>query len=194
MRLFIAAELPQEIRESLGETSALLRERVRGRYVAPDSFHLTMAFLGEVSGTLVPLACTMLDDACYGQPPIEMALGPFGLFGRRHKATLWQGLSRGMDELTGLAGDIRECLAEAGLPFDETAFVPHVTLMRAADLARGELPMPSLQKGTIEYITLFSSDLSGERPRYEPIHRVRLEAVEDTELDEEEDGVSRLWK
>ena len=192
MRLFIAAELPEEVCEALGETSALLRERVRGRYVAPDSYHLTLAFLGEVPGTLVPLACTLLDDVCYGQPPIEMALGPFGLFGRRCKAALWQGLSRGMEELTGLAGDIRECLAAAGLPFDETAFVPHVTLMRAADLERGQLPMPSMERGVIEFVTLFSSDLSGERPHYEPLHRVRLEAA--VESEPEDEGINRLWK
>lgn len=192
MRLFIAAELPQEVRDALAETSAALRDRVHGRYVAPDSYHLTLAFLGEVPGSFVPLASTLLEDVCYGQPPIEMALGPFGLFGRRHKATLWQGLSRGTDELTGLAGDIRECLAAAGLPFDETAFAPHITLMRAADLTRGELPMPTSQKGTIECVTLFSSDLSGERPHYEPLHRVYLEAPEESEA--EEDGVGRLWK
>ena len=46
MRLFIAAELPENLLEALAETSARLRDTVKGRYVAPDSFHLTLAFLG----------------------------------------------------------------------------------------------------------------------------------------------------
>lgn len=179
MRLFIAADLPQEMLDALSETSAALRSQVYGRYVAPDSFHLTMAFLGEVPGSLVPTACDALEEACYGQPPIEVALGPLGSFGRRRRATLWQGLARGVDELAGLAGDIRECLAEHGLSYDETLFVPHITLMRAADLGGGTLPVPVVERGTIEAVTLYSSDLSGKRPRYEPLHRVALISQEE---------------
>ncbi len=174
MRLFVAAELPKQMLEALSETSAILRSVVRGRYVAPDSFHLTLAFLGEVSGADLPRACAALDEACEGQPPIEVALGPLGSFGRAHQAILWQGFSRGVDELGGLAGDVRESLAVWGLPFDPLAFAPHVTLMRKADLTHGLLPMPFAAKGTIEAVTLYASDLSGERPRYEPLHRVAL--------------------
>ena len=176
MRLFVAAELPEQMLEALSETSALLRSCVQGRYVAPDSFHLTLAFLGEVPGSSLGQACAALDEACTGQVPIEVALGPLGSFGKHHKATLWQGFSRGVDELAGLAGDVRECLAAGGLPFDERAFAPHVTLMRQADLARGLLPLPFSAKGVIDTVILYSSDLTGDRPHYEPLHRVVLEA------------------
>lgn len=176
MRLFVAADLPVQVREALCETSAALREQVHGRYVAPDSFHVTLAFLGEVPGGQLGDAIAALEEACTGQEPIEMALGPLGSFGRARKATLWQGFARGIDELAGLAGDVRECLAERGLAYDTTLFVPHVTLMRAADLSFGTLPMPQVDKGAIETVTLYRSDLSGERPRYEALHTVRLEA------------------
>ena len=178
MRLFVAAELPEVLLEALSETSALLRGQVHGRYVAPDSFHLTLAFLGEVPGALVPMTCDAIDEACSTQPPISVTLGALGSFGRSRKATLWQGFAAGVDELGGLAGDVRECLAEHGLTYDSLAFAPHVTLMRKADLSAGVLPMPVVEKGVIDTVTLFSSDLSGERPRYEPLHRVRLEADE----------------
>lgn len=192
MRLFIAAELPQSLHEALSETSARLRERVRGRFVAPDSFHVTLAFLGEVPADRVGLVCEVLREACAAQPPITSTLGPLGSFGRARRATLWQGFARGVDELAGLAGDVRECLAEAGLSFDPAAFVPHVTLMRAADIGEGELPMPEVESGRIDTVTLFSSDLSGDRPRYDAIERVVLErdetgdAMEDQEAPEDE--------
>ncbi len=176
MRLFIAAELPPALHEALCETSALLRDNVHGRYVAPDSFHLTMAFLGEVPGAQVSDACNALDEACWGQPPIDVVLGPLGSFGRARRATLWQGMARGVDELGGLAGDIRECLVEHGLTYDPSLFVPHITLMRNADLSAGILPTPVVERGVIDAITLFQSDLSGSRPRYEALHSVRLEA------------------
>lgn len=179
MRLFVAADLPVQVREALCETSAALREALRGRYVAPDSFHVTLAFLGEVPGAQLGDAIAAVEEGCQGQGPLEMALGPLGSFGRARRATLWQGFARGVDELAGLAGDIRECLAERGLAYDTTLFVPHVTLMRAADLSAGVLPMPQVAKGAIETITLYRSDLTGERPRYEPLHVVRLEEPAD---------------
>lgn len=175
MRLFVAAELPDRLLDALSETSAMLRGRVHGRYVGTDNFHVTLAFLGEVYGVDADAAAEAVDDACTGQPPIKVALGPLGSFGRARKSTLWQGFSLGVDELGGLAGDVRECLSDRGISYDPLAFVPHVTLMRAADLTEGLLPPAFEATGLIERVSLFRSDLSGARPRYEALHTVWLE-------------------
>lgn len=173
MRLFIAAELPHEMVEALAETSALLRGSVRGRYVAPDSFHVTLAFLGDVEAPRAERAAEALEGGCQNITPFDVELGELGRFGRRAKATLWQGF-RDAGELPHLAEAIRAELALRTLPFDDKTFLPHVTLMRAADLTGGALPMPALATGRIEVVTLFRSDLSGERPAYEPIHSLAL--------------------
>lgn len=173
MRLFIAAELPDEMLDALAETSALLRGSVKGRYVAPDSFHVTLAFLGEVAGALVGDAADALDEGCRGIDAFEAALGEFGQFGRRSSATLWQGF-RDAGTMPQLAESVRASLHERGFTFDAKPFLPHVTLMRACDLRGGALPMPVLASGTVCAATLFSSDLSGSRPLYEPLHSVML--------------------
>lgn len=174
MRLFIAAELPEPLLDALVETQASLRDTLRGRYVAPDMLHLTLAFLGFVPGSLLGVATSALEAACAGVAPIEASLGELGRFGRPRKATLWQAL-RGGEELASLAESVCVQLALRDLPFDEKDFRPHVTLMRAADLTAVEsLPMPCVARGTIDTIALFSSDLSGEHPVYEPLHRVAL--------------------
>lgn len=173
MRLFVAAELPSGMLEALAETSALLRGCVRGRYVAPDSFHVTLAFLGEVEGFRVEGAEAALDEACGGFAPFTVSFGDLGSFGRRSAATLWQGF-RDAGALPELASAVRAALREAGFTFDGKTFLPHVTLMRATDLRTGELPMPTLAQGEIDAVTLFRSDLSGERPVYEPLHTARL--------------------
>ena len=173
MRLFIAAELPDSMVEALAETSAQLRGCVRGRYVSPDSFHITLAFLGDVeSGRIAPLT-NALENGCTEHRPFEVALGDFGSFGRRPAATLWQGF-RDAGNLGELAQSVRESLQEAGFDFDAKPFRPHITLMRAADLKSGTLPMPHITRGTIQRVTLFKSDLSGARPVYEPLHIVEL--------------------
>ncbi|MBQ9041917.1 MAG: RNA 2',3'-cyclic phosphodiesterase [Eggerthellaceae bacterium] len=173
MRLFIAAELPGEVVEALAETSAMLRGCMRGRYVAPDSFHVTLAFLGDVEAARVNDAIDALEEGCRGAQSIDVALGELGSFGRRSKATLWQGF-READQLQDLAQSVRAALQQRNLPFDDKPFRAHVTLMRAADLSKGALPSPALAEGRIEHVTLFKSDLSGPRPVYEPLHTVKL--------------------
>ena len=173
MRLFVAAELPDEVLEALAETSAVLRDCVKGRYVAPDSFHITLAFLGEVAQERVDAAADALDAACRGFNSFDVTLGELGSFGKRSSATLWQGFFDS-GNLADLADTVRRELKARGFSFDEKNFKAHVTLMRKADLTRGELPMPSIAGGTVEHVTLFRSDLSGSRPVYEPLHTVEL--------------------
>lgn len=169
MRTFVAVELPDELCEALAETSALLRGSVQGRYVAPDSFHVTLAFLGEVNACRIDDACNALERGCSGFAPFVVSLGDFGCFGKRSKATLWQGFHDG-GALPDLARSVRGELCEADFSFDEKPFLPHVTLMRAADVADGHLPMPTCASGEVAAVTLFRSDLSGARPAYEPLY------------------------
>ena len=174
MRLFIAAELPEPLLEALVETQAGLRDCVRGRYVAPDMLHVTLAFIGHVPGFLVDRAVGALEAACEGVAPIEASLGELGYFGRLRKATLWQAVDGGL-ALVNLAETVRVQLRLGGFSFDAKEFKAHVTLMRAVDLsAVGSLPMPHIACGSIDTVTLFSSDLSGPHPVYEPLHRVTL--------------------
>lgn len=174
MRLFVAAELPEPLLDALAETSASLRGSVRGRYVGSDLFHVTLAFLGNVEASRIPLLETLLAEACSGHHPFETSLGALGSFGKKARATLWQGFVE-TDSFALLARDVRDALREAGFEFDGKGFIPHVTLMRNADLASGVLPMPTVAAGTIDTVTLFASDLSGPRPVYDAVARVTLD-------------------
>ena len=173
MRLFVAAELPDEMYEALCETSALLRANVRGRYVASDSFHVTLAFLGNVESSRVDDAIAAIEKGCQEIEGTQAAFGELGSFGRRSAATLWQGFST-PGPLPQAAQGVRNQLSQRGFEFDEKKFLPHVTLMRKADLTSGALPMPFAATGLIDTVTLFQSDLSGRRPVYKPLHSVKL--------------------
>lgn len=174
MRLFIAAQLPDQVVQALSETSAALRDSVRGRYVRPDLFHVTLAFLGEVDPWRVDDVQAALARACAGHQQFDVRLGELGCFGKRAKATLWQGFCNPAS-FGALAEDVRAELAREGFDFDAKPFRAHVTLMRAADLTAGQLPMPTCAGGTVDSVCLFKSDLSGKHPVYEALSIERLE-------------------
>ena len=176
MRLFIAAELPEELLEALAETSADLRASVRGRYVGTDSLHVTLAFLGDVEGSRVPGVEAALAGACAKHEPFRVRLAELGHFGRQREATLWQGFdAAGQAGFAALAKDVRAGLEARGFAFDAKPFRAHVTLMRQADVTHGALPMAAAAAGTVDTVTLFKSDLSGKRPVYTPLVTVGLD-------------------
>ena len=177
MRLFIATELPQDLLDALAETQAALRGSVRGRSIRQGSFHVTLAFLGNVEAWRVADLANMLDSACAGHAAFETGLGELGHFGRANKATLWQGFTN-KAAFTTLAQRIRTGLKQEGFSFDSKGFLPHVTLMRNADLSEGVLPMPYIAYDIIDTVALFESDLSGDMPVYTALHTVRLQAIE----------------
>ena len=175
MRLFIAAELPEDLLEALAETSADLRECVKGRYVGTDSLHVTLAFLGEVGGSRVSAVEAALVEACTGHDAFRARLAELGYFGRRSEATLWQGFdAAGQAGFAALAKDVRAALRARGFSFDGKPFRAHVTLMRHADVTHGTLPMATTASGVVQTVTLFKSDLSGKRPVYTPLASVEL--------------------
>ncbi len=174
MRLFVAAELPERLLEALSETSAALRDTVHGRFVSPDRFHVTLAFLGEVPGCDVDGIAEAVERGSRACSPFVTSLGALGTFGRGRSIVLWQGFSRGDDAWAELAKRVRGELGKEGYTFEGRRFVPHVTLMRRAQIPTAELPMPCVAEDVIETVTVFRSDLSGDVPRYVPLAQVEL--------------------
>ena len=173
MRLFIAAE-PHGAEEALAETLAALRDSVRGRFVAPGSLHVTLAFLGDVPASRVDAASAALAAGCAQiNGPFPVTLGDLGSFGKRSRAILWQGF-RDAGALPELAAAVRAELTAAGFEFDRKSFRAHITLMRNADLSSGALPTPYPADALIESAVLFRSDLSGPHPVYEPLFVAKL--------------------
>lgn len=173
MRLFIAADLSQEINQALSETSAHLREALKGRYTAPDTYHVTMAFMGEAPAASIPAITEALERSCESHRAFEASLGELGSFGRKNQATLWQGFLNPAP-FTALAADIRHELSSIGIEFDAKPMRAHVTLMRKADLSSGPLPSPRFEKGLINSVTLYSSKLSSDGPTYTALHTAHL--------------------
>lgn len=174
MRAFIALELPRIFADGVAELARGLATVCDGRFVPVDSYHLTLAFLGELDEAGVRAALGALGAACVGTGPVELEAEGIGTFGRGRSTTLWLGV-RPSEELGLLASRVRGELAARGVSYDEKPFRPHVTLARRARLPRGGLPGSKLLRpGAARSVTLFRSILAADGARYKSLHTVEL--------------------
>ena len=128
MRLFIAIQLSDGIRNSLSSVQTHLKDHgVRGNYTKIENLHLTLAFIGEYSEPDFAL------EAIRSVPftPFPMHIEGFGSFGDLY----WCGIG-GNADLLSYVKRLRRTLAENGIPFDRKKFSPHITLIRKAEYDR----------------------------------------------------------
>ena len=131
MRVFIALELGESLVDGVEQVATRLRYSVPGRYCSPKSYHVTLAFLGEIEPERIEAVCQAVDSACEGVKGFELSLAGLGTFGRGDKRVLWQGLSPD-DGVIALGGRVRAELRERGFDFDRKPLRPHVTIARDA--------------------------------------------------------------
>jgi 2'-5' RNA ligase len=152
MRVFVALEIPEEVRRALGECIARLAA-VRGgaRWVRPASLHVTLKFIGEAPPEQVERIRNAL-EAVRVESPVEMKFRGTGFFpGAKHPRVFWAGIEASPN-LAVLAAQIEERLAPLGIPRESRAFHPHLTLARFND-ERGlrELQAEIARLGPLEF-------------------------------------------
>src|SRR5947199_9392407 len=93
MRLFIAVDLPDEIRKGLKEVQRDLRSLTEtARWVAPESIHVTLKFLGEVPIKRVDSIHAALNGLSW--KPFTIKVQGIGFFtGRRSPPVIAPGLA-----------------------------------------------------------------------------------------------------
>ena len=142
MRLFFGLSLPDEIRRAAQERALLLCESTPGRYVPPENYHITLAFLGDVPEERLRDAHDVLARCIRDVPSPRIALGDTGYFGRAQNAILII-RAHAQPALDSLHERLVRELQSAGLPADPGPFSPHITLARHAcigALPAGETP------------------------------------------------------
>jgi 2'-5' RNA ligase len=137
MRLFVATYPPAAACDDLDRRLAGLNVAIaagRGvntRLARRDTWHVTLAFLGEVGEDRVAAVHTAVGRAVDGRPAPELCLAGGGRFGRGRFTLLWVGVEG--EELGGLARSVRRELKRARLPYDDKPFKPHLTVARPGD-------------------------------------------------------------
>ncbi|MPZ64314.1 MAG: RNA 2',3'-cyclic phosphodiesterase [Pseudonocardiaceae bacterium] len=133
MRLFVALTPPADVVEELQARVAALRDLEQDlRWSRPEQWHLTLAFLGEVSDETCGELAGQLGTAAGRHPPLTLSFGGGGRFGHR---VLWTRVHGERDRLRRLANAVRAAARRSGLATEQRPYLPHLTLARAAGSA-----------------------------------------------------------
>lgn len=125
IRLFVGLALPDAVRDRL----ATLQNGVPGaRWVPPETFHVTLRFVGEIDEDVA--ADLDAELATLSAPAVPVRLRGLGRFGdKRGARALWVGVEP-VPELLHLHGKVESACVRAGLDAASRRYVPHVTLAR----------------------------------------------------------------
>lgn len=142
VRLFIAINLPTEVRRAIVDATAPMRQAApRLSWVTEERLHLTMEFLGDQpEESVAPLRAALAREAAR-HAPVTLELRGLGAFPNlRSPRIVWLGVAAD-PRLELLQHDLARMCEELGYERDARAFRPHITLGRArtplhADAAR----------------------------------------------------------
>jgi 2'-5' RNA ligase len=184
LRLFVALNFPESVRQALWQATAPLRDLgLPVKWVRPDGIHLTLKFLGDVPGEEEGELRAALGRAAAGARALPLAVGGFGVFPDfKRPRVVWSGIAPD-PALELLQHRVEQEFAPLGFPTEARAFRPHVTLARAAregrprDFAGLEGALAGLrfqQTALVESVDLMQSTLQSGGAVYQVRHSERL--------------------
>jgi len=187
MRLFVALDIDAEIRHKLER----FVDGVRGfapdvRFVGPESFHITLKFLGETS-KVEEIKPSLRNVSAH---PFPITFRGYGFFpGPKNARVFWGGIEAGA-ELQELAGAVDKAMTPLGFESERGPYRPHLTLARSGSGRPGkmrgdrtnsnfaglnyklsQLPQPEFGTMTAREFFLYESKLSPRGAQYTKIER-----------------------
>jgi len=194
MRLFIAIDIDDSIRERITR----FMEGVCGfapdaRWVRPESLHVTLKFIGERPANTVEEIRSSLCEI--KAEPLELTFRGYGFFpGAKAARVFWIGIES-PPQLANLAKTIDATMVTLGIPKEDHAFSPHLTLARGGSGSGSPkhqtnhhpnqrfgrlqerlatMAIPEFGTMTAREFSLYKSQLSPEGSRYTKIAQFEL--------------------
>src|SRR4051812_40469786 len=130
MRLFIAIELPEDLRNQLHQWCQQFGPELKSvRWTPTSNLHLTLKFLGSVDETIERELVKRLKSLRFN--PMSLRLCDLELLpSARNVRVVAVNVSGEVDRLLQLRGEIERQCAELGFKTEHRPFHPHVTIGR----------------------------------------------------------------
>jgi len=173
IRAFVAIDIPDKQQGQIALLQNCLKH-LPGQisWVKPQNMHLTLKFMGEFPASLVEAASQALQGM--GVIPFELGFAQqIGFFpSEMRPRVIWLGLESA-GELARLQRTVEERLCHLGLPPEDKAFKPHLTLGRLRQAFKGNLAanlkglqLPQVEGFRVSEIKFIRSELRPQGPVY----------------------------
>jgi len=184
VRLFVAINLPSEVRRSLWTATEPLRALdVPVRWIGAESIHLTLKFLGDMEMERERDIIDAVESTVSGARRFVLPIGGFGMFpNAKRPRVVWVGCEP-VPGLELLQDRLERRMESVGFPIDGRPFRPHLTLGRVrrdakhADVRLLGPKMDGLSYGTetdVESVELMESELGRAGAHYAVRHSMEL--------------------
>jgi 2'-5' RNA ligase len=183
MRTFIAVELPETIKEKIGELQAPLKKtNAFVSWVKPENIHITLKFLGEVPEEKINEVFSAAEVAFKEAKKFKMNLKGMGAFPDfRRPRVIWIGTGKGGEELSDMATKIEDQTEKIGYPKEKRKFSPHFTMGRVKSPKNIEKLMELVKSSDFETedievneVTVMKSQLHPAGAIYTPLKKIAL--------------------
>jgi 2'-5' RNA ligase len=159
MRLFVGIPLAEVVRGELSALTARLKSKNDGlRWTAPQSWHITLEFLGNTGPEQYECVAARLGELHL--PPVPIALEKVDLFARSGVLIVTVRVS---PQLLQLRQRVSAAAGLCGFVPEKRPYQPHITLARSKE--RG--PELIMLKAKIQRQPAFTSFVAGEFLLYE---------------------------
>ena len=188
VRLFIAIELPEELKSGLSRLQAQLKAAryTSVKWVDPYSVHLTLKFLGNIAADRVGEITGAMEAAARGISPFRLEVSGLGAFPNLKRVqVVWVGVSGEVALLGQLQRSIESSLAPLGFAAESREFKPHLTIARLRERVSleerqnfGQLiastGFESVYRFSVDSVKLMRSQLTREGAIYSRLSSVGL--------------------
>ena len=190
VRSFIAIELPADVRAGLASIEEKLKVRRHSfvKWADPESIHLTLKFLGSVSGETIPEIVEAMSLVAQPVSPFTLQIGGTGAFPNWQRPQIvWVGVGGEMGRLTTLQRELEAALSPLGFPPESRPFSPHLTLGRLRERVTPEdrrrfglwaqsVKFEASLSFEVNAVRLMKSQLTSSGPIYSELALVKLKA------------------
>ena len=176
MRLFVAINVPADIREKITAARQKLADTGADvRWVVPENLHITLKFLGEVEDARAAEILERITRAAAQVPVFPLEIEGFDRLPPRGPVRVIMSRVLSPDQrITKLHRLVDSAIGGMGLPMDTRVLVPHLTLGRVSSNHGLNRLLRLLEKHDLDFfgvfhveqITLYQSLLGPGGSRY----------------------------
>lgn len=171
-RLFFALWPDETLRAAIAAAvrAAAGREMLTGARIAPERYHLTLLFLGELDAG--DAAAAQQAAQTVRAEPFRFTLDQLGYF--RRAKVLWLGPQATPAPLAALGARLREAMRAARVPHDRAELTPHLTCLRKVNRAIRPAAIDPIHWPVKEFVLVHS--ILSDYPEYRVLARWPLGA------------------